>query len=266
MLKLKSWQLGAAVLIVIFGGILLTTAFNIWTTETSKIPAKFETGDATGEYRPDDIRGSYTFADISALYQIPPEDLVAAFLIPEDADLRVFACKDLENQYLFLEETGMEIGTSSVRLFVALYTGLPYAIDEETHLLQPAVEILKQKAALTPEQLGYLEAHTIALDHDFDSFTVEEDEMTAQTDPVEDVSTDEPVSEEHVEETDRLIKGKTTFREVLDWGVSQDAIERILGEAMPSPLMIIKDYCLEQGLEFSDIKNALQAEVDAAGQ
>lgn len=64
------------------------------------------------------------------------------------------------------------------------------------------------------------------------------------------------------ESTEQLVKGKTTFQEVLDWGVPQETIKQIMGIPMPNSLMKIKDYCLEKGLDFEAIKLALQAEVD----
>ncbi len=59
-----------------------------------------------------------------------------------------------------------------------------------------------------------------------------------------------------------IITGKTTFQELLDWGVSEDAIQKILGKELPDPAYAIKDYASEQGLEFSDIKAQLQAALD----
>jgi hypothetical protein len=66
---------------------------------------------------------------------------------------------------------------------------------------------------------------------------------------------------EHTPE-DRLVTGKTTFQQLLDWGVPQSAIEGILGGSMPAPSTIIKDHLAAQGLEFSSLKGAFQAEVD----
>ncbi|MZQ99760.1 MAG: hypothetical protein GT601_19005, partial [Acidaminobacter sp.] len=62
---------------------------------------------------------------------------------------------------------------------------------------------------------------------------------------------------------DLLIKGKTTFREVLDAGVSEADLERALGSEMPNPLTVIKTFCTEQDLDFETVKTALQALVDA---
>jgi len=136
-----------------------------------------------------------------------------------------------------------EIGTASVRLFVALYTGLPYEIVGDLYLPKRAVEMLKSHANLTPEQLDYLDAHAVIL---------------------EGMSAPVPQTAEHTEEesTERVIKGKTTFQEVLDWGVSQETIESILGGPMPNPLTKVKDHCFEVGLSFEEVKPAIQIEID----
>ncbi len=60
----------------------------------------------------------------------------------------------------------------------------------------------------------------------------------------------------------RTITGKTTFQELLDWGLAQSTIEGILGEGMPAGATVIKDYVTGKGLEFSSVKTSLQAELD----
>lgn len=70
-----------------------------------------------------------------------------------------------------------------------------------------------------------------------------------------------PTATEHAA-PDRTITGKTTFQEVLDWGVPKSAIQKILGGDMPLSSAIIKDYVTGKSLEFSTIKTQLQAEVD----
>jgi len=240
---------------------MVTSALGMWLTESTKDPARYEEGEAAGQYRPDDIRGSYTFGEISNLFEIPLEDLAAAFALPVGSDPALFACKDLESLYGGLEEAGTAVGTSSVRLFVAWYRDLPYEIEEETYLLNPAVEILLQKADLTAEQQDYLLAHSVGLEAS--GTGAEMPALEVQSTPDAAMAGATLVPQEHAEETERLIKGKTTFREVLDWGVPQEAIESILGGLMPNPLTTIKDYCTTNGLEFSSIKAALQVEVDA---
>lgn len=59
-----------------------------------------------------------------------------------------------------------------------------------------------------------------------------------------------------------LVKGSTTFQQVLDAGITQVQIEAILGAAMPPGNATIKDYCLEQGISFSEIKDQLNALAD----
>ena len=58
------------------------------------------------------------------------------------------------------------------------------------------------------------------------------------------------------------ITGKTTFQELLDWGVSKDAIQKVIGSDLPAPTTVIKDFVTGKGLEFTTIKTQLQAEVD----
>lgn len=245
-MKLTAKPLAVILFVILFGSIIFTTAMNWWQTESQKVPATFTEGEAAGEYNPADIRGSYTFQDIENSFKVPVEDLAAAFAIPADRDAAAYAVKDLEALYAAQAEAGTEIGTGSVRYFTALYTGLPYEIVEETFLPAPAVELLKSKANLTVEQLAYLEAHAVALDLPVTSLTQV---------PAEEVKTEE-------ESTDTLLKGKTTFQELLDWGVAQEFIESTIGAAIPAPGVKVKDYCTEANLNFEEIKIVLQAEID----
>jgi dephospho-CoA kinase len=51
---------------------------------------------------------------------------------------------------------------------------------------------------------------------------------------------------------------------VLSWGVTQEQIEAVLGLPMPAEnLMVIKDFVLENGLDFETVKTELQVLVDA---
>jgi hypothetical protein len=57
------------------------------------------------------------------------------------------------------------------------------------------------------------------------------------------------------------VTGKSTFQDLLDWGVAPEAIESILGGPVPDPSTVVKDYVTQQGMDFASIKNALQAVV-----
>ena len=238
-MMLTSKPLAAIVLVILFGGIIFSSAIGWWLTESTKEAATFSEGEFAGLPNPADIRGSYTFGDVENNFDVPATTLAQAFGVASD-DPSTFGVKELETIYADQE---FEIGTASVRLFVALYTGLPYEIVDDLYLPKRAVEMLKSHATLTPEQTAYLDAHAVIL---------------------EGMSAPVAQTEEHTEEvsTDRIIKGKTTFQEVLDWGVSQETIERIIGGPMPNPLTKVKDHCLEVGLNFEEVKPAIQAEID----
>ena len=70
-----------------------------------------------------------------------------------------------------------------------------------------------------------------------------------------------PLSTEHIAPT-KTVTGKTTFQELLDWGVPESAIQEIIGGELPAASVAVKDYVTQNGLEFASIKAALQAEVD----
>jgi len=61
---------------------------------------------------------------------------------------------------------------------------------------------------------------------------------------------------------ERRVNAKTTFQDLLDWGVPAEAIRQVIGGELPSPAIVVKDYITSRGEEFSSVKNALQAEVD----
>ena len=247
-MTLTSKPLAAIVLVILFGGILFSSGMGWWQTESTKEAATFSEGEFAGQPNPADIRGSYTFGDVENNFGVPATTLAQAFGVSSDAP-STFGVKELETIYADQE---FEIGTVSVRLFVALYTGLPYEIVGDIYLPKRAVEMLKSHTTLTAEQITYLDAHAVAL------APIDAAQGEAQPALV-------PSTEEHTEtdsSEDRTLKGKTTFQEVLDWGVSQETIETIIGGPMPNSLTKVKDYCTEQGLNFEEIRPAIQAEID----
>ena len=246
-MTLTSKPLTAIILVFLFGGILFSSAMGWWQTESTKQAATFSEGEFAGLPNPADIRGSYTFGDVEKNFDVPAATLAQAFGIATD-NPPAFGVKELETIYADQE---FEIGTASVRLFVALYTGLPYEFVDDQYLPKRAVEMLKSHMNLTAKQVAYLDAHAVAL-------------APVNTAQVETQPATVPQPEEHMatESTDPTIKGKTTFQEVLDWGVSQETIEVILGGPMPNPFTKVKDYCTEQGLNFEEVRPTIQAEID----
>jgi hypothetical protein len=252
-MNLTSKPLAAIIFIVFFGGIAFTTAMGWWVTESTKQAATYTEGEFAGQSNPADIRGSYTFGDVEKNFGIPSTILAQAFLI-ESNDPATFAVKGLEEMYATSE---FEIGTGSVRLFVAFYNGLPIDLTADTYLPEEAAGLLKERN-LTPEQSAYLEAHTVP--NPAATTAPEADSApAAESTPAAEPTQSAVTSEASIE---KLVKGKTSFQEVLDWGISQEIIEQVMGVPMPNPLTKVKDYCAEKGLDFEMVKTALQAEVD----
>ncbi|GAB4543285.1 MAG: hypothetical protein Fur002_15000 [Anaerolineales bacterium] len=252
-MNLTSKPLAFLLFLVLFGGIALSSALGWWQTESTKVPVTFSEGEFAGQANPADIRGSYTFGDIANAFDVTPEILAQAFQVQTD-NPAAFAVKNLETMYL---ESGYEIGTSSVRLFVAYYLGLPFeTAGLEIYLPQSAAEILLAQSRLNAEQSAYVESHTVdvapATNPDGEVLPAPEVEPAPQAE-----STPTPSA---------LIKGKTTFGELLGWGVPQENIETILGAPLPNPATTLKDYASANGLDFETMKAQLQEEVEKAAK
>lgn len=254
-MKLNAFTLAGLIFVLLFGGIGFSSAMNWWQTESVKIPVKYSEGEAAGQYNPADIRGSYTFGEVSELFEVPLADLQTAFRIPADTDPEAYPLKSLEEQFAGLP---VEVGTASVRMFVAFYKGLPFDLStaEETYLLEEAVAVLEQQGNLTPEQSTYLSAHTTSAELTPEAPAAEAQENTAAPEGDPQVEPTVHVAEEYA------VTGKTSFQQLLDWGVPQDTIETVIGEGMPAPQTLVKDYASAKGLVFSDLKAKLQEKVD----
>lgn len=158
-MKIKP-QTAILVFLIIFAvGITFTSLTGYWTTVSTKTPEKLQDIQYSGAYDPNDIRGSFTFEEISRLYEIPLEELSSAFGVDINK-AKEFKCKDLESIY---GESEFEIGTASVKMFTAFYLGLPYEATEETYLTETAAKILMENGQMTKDQLDYLEDHTITI-------------------------------------------------------------------------------------------------------
>lgn len=60
-------------------------------------------------------------------------------------------------------------------------------------------------------------------------------------------------------ETTTMVRGRTTFQDLLNLGLSPTVIEKVLGGPLPEPNTRIKAYCDEHGLDFEQVREALQA-------
>jgi len=283
MISIKSRHLAIVVPVVFAAGIGLTIAFNLWKTETDKVPASYATGEFAGQANPADIRGSYTFADIANAFPVPVDDLARAFGVTANA--AAFQVKGLEGAFEGLPD-GTEVGTDSVRLFVARYAGLPYEPEQTTALPAAAVEVLEAKGALSAEQLADLRARAVG--GEAPAAAAGAAPAAATTSPQKEPAAAVPAASapapasttpasspaapatststaDHATTTeDRSIKGKTTFKELLDWGVSEADIRSVFGGEMGATGTAVRDYCTQRGIEFSTVRTALQDLVNAA--
>ncbi len=54
----------------------------------------------------------------------------------------------------------------------------------------------------------------------------------------------------------------TTFAELLGWGVAEEDLEAVFGGSIGPPSAALRDYAKEVGVEFSVVKDRIQALVD----
>lgn len=160
-MRIKSSALAIILIILFFGGIFASDLAGVWITESSKNARVIDEGTSAGQRNPADIKGSYSFSDIRNNFGISEEVLQSAFGIKNVSDISAFKCKDLETYYGTAIDK--EIGTDSMRLFVALYKGIGYEVADDIYLPSAAVKILKEKDNLTEVQKEYLDKHTVEI-------------------------------------------------------------------------------------------------------
>lgn len=241
-----------AVAATFLAGIGLSMATGIWKTESTKIPARYESGAYTGEFNPADIRGSYSFADIESSFGIPADELAKAFGLEYEGDSGAILAKSLETWYGPTADGG-EIGTDSLRVFVSLYTGLPYSGEENTRLPASSFEYLKD--TLSSEQIDFV----LSIIADVTSSDVTSNDVTSS-----DVTPDSSVPAETVHAPVSVgVKGNTTFADLLTWGLTRKEIEDVLGMEMGATGMTIRDFAIANGKEFSLYKTEFQRILDS---
>lgn len=246
-MKIGAKGIGITLVASILGGILILMAFGLWKTESRKVPVKFSTGTYAGMSNPADIRGSYSFADVEKSFSVSALTIARAFAFDiEERDPGTLLAKDLEAVYGEVADGAGEVGTDSLKWFVSLYTNLPYEPEDDTYLPRTAIDLLLQEGKIDAGLRSELEARAV-------------DPRTAEPGSLS-------VVEDHDESSaEQLIKGTTTYADVISWGVSQTQIEEILGMPLERKTMNIKDHLLKANLSFSTVKNQLQVLVDQAG-
>lgn len=268
-MKLRAIHIAPVIFVVFIAGIGGTMLGGVWVTESSKVPVTYAEGEYAGEYNPADIRGSYTFEDIENAFGVPAEDLGKAYGVSENPG--AFQVKNLEEIYgAAVSEAGTpgEIGTDSVRWFVALYRGLPYTPEEDTLLPSSASSVLRGR--VDEETFLLLKVKTAspgdsaetAAAGPHDAGTESAADTAAANEVGADHSADE-AADYTTDDEDPTVKGKTTFGELLEWGATREEIEAVLDSEMGRANEMIRDFALERGIEFSVLKPALQELIDS---
>ena len=240
-MKIQNKAIAFVVGVFLLGGIGLADYLGFWVTESTKEPAKYTTGEFAGEYNPADIRGSYSFEDVAKVFDISVETLADAYGIDAgDYILAEFKLNELEIVYPDLGED-VELGTGSVKYFVALYTGLPYE-DEGDGLPLRAVDILTEEEKI--DDVKRNELLSIAID------------LSLYQKPEETLSST-VASSDTEENEEKSINGNTMIQDLYDYGLTDEILVEVLGEIPTARSMNLKDFCIEKGLSFSEIKTVL---------
>ena len=145
--------------------------------------------------------------------------------------------KSLESAWGELEG-GIEVGTDALRLFTALWVGLPYEAEETTVLPMAAVDILESH--IDPKKAAELRLTAVAGES-----------------PGAETTTDDH------ERPDRMVRGLTTFGDLKGWGVSEEMWLENFALPMGSKTASMKDWAEDTGFPMSEIKTAAQMMVDS---
>lgn len=287
MITIKARTLAVATLAAILGGVGISMAAGWWKTTSTKIPARFAAGEYAGTANPADIRGSYTWRDIEAAFAVPAE-LAARAFSPAAAALKPEGkVNELEAAYALSVPDGREIGTDSVRLFVALYLGLPYEPEEGTALPAGAIEALLALPGADPSALTAYSLEPIAAARapvaDGSPFaqpaaanakpaatpTTPTATASAATAAPTATPTATPGAGPASGDSDATheapaftVTGKTTFGELYLWGLDKASVKGAVGFE-PGPVsQSVRDAVSAAGGSFAEVKAALQALLD----
>jgi len=225
------------VVVVLVAGIGIAKLTDTFNTESTKTPAKIETGEFSDSFDPADIRGSYSLGDISESFDVSVDTLAKAFDIDE-ADNGAYQVKNLEALY-------DDVGTGSVREFVAIYTDLPYDAESEG-LPLTAIEVLFSEGKISEDKYEILKAKLMG----------ELEEQTQVIDAEQENSEDDT---EKIEEEHTTIGGETTVKDALDLGISIESLEEILGTKISDESQLVKEIATGNGMKFSEVKGELNS-------
>lgn len=267
MIRVKTLPLAVLVVASIFGGVGISKAVGYWSTTSSKEPVTFKSGELAGLPNPADIRGSYSWLDIEKAFGVPAVEAAKAFSTADRALDPAERVSALEELYLPLLPPGLEIGTGAVRLFVSLYTGLPLEAEEGSVLPPGAIAYLSSRPGADAAAIARYAmpgAAPASAETAPPAVALAPATGEAATKPAAtEAPTPPPAVKPAPTTSAKAVVGKTTFGELYAWGLSEAQVERAIGYKPGPASQGIRDSATAAGKEFSELKAALQALLDA---
>lgn len=242
-MKNKSLLIFISSVIIIFVGIFTSDQLGYWSTQSS---GDFLSKDEEGNIMaiPDELRGSTTFEEIENAFGIPANRLAAAYNFDSDEPglIKVMYVSDA---FAYLGED-VEMGTGSVRLFIYIYNGLDTSdLEEIENIPSTAVEVLKEDGKWTNESELLMANYIIDIDKE----------------PLKNETISDLMEEDHEKESDDAavgtleINGKTTINDMINAGLTLEAIETEMDVEIGNINLSFKDICEQNGLDFSSMKS-----------
>ncbi len=280
-MKLTIKSMGIIVVGAFVVGIAGAAVLGFWKTTSSKQPVAIKEGEFAGLPNPSDIRGSYTWADVAKAFNFDVKLALDAFGATSETE-KVNTLETIYGEAGLPE--GVEIGTDSVRLFVSLLTGLPHTPEEGTILPSSAIAVLRENGkaetslieAAAAKAYDPAAAASPAPASPAAASPALKSESPASASPASPAPTPAPAAlsstttiattttvkaesaaVEHVA-TPGTITGKTTFKELKDWGLDEEKIKTATGGKIGPDSSVIKDWAAANGLTFSELKVKLQ--------
>lgn len=279
MTRVRTLPLAIVAVAVMLGGVAVTKAIGYWNTSSTKEPVKFKEGELAGLPNPADIRGSYTWQDIEKAFGVPAVESARAFSTADRALDPAERVSVLEELYLPILPPGLEIGTGAVRLYVSLYTGLPFEAEEGSVLPSGAIELLAGRPGADAEALRRYSlpgAATVAAPAPaapvpaapapaapVPAATAPAASVPAATSPAAGQAGETQSGTGSGQASARAVVGKTTFGDLYDWGLTEAQVAAVIGYQPGPRSQSVRDSAAAAGKEFSEFRTALQALVDA---
>jgi len=285
MIRIKTVPMAIIAVATIFGGIVVAKSVGYFETTASKQPVKFKTGELAGLPNPADIRGSYTWNDIEKAFGVPAAESAAAFSGAGHTLDPAARVSELETLYAGVLPAGLEIGTGAVRLFVSLYTGLPFEAEAGSVLPDGALALLASRPGMDKELLKkYIIPGTAPAPSPAATTPAATGPAVTPAAPVPAAATSAAPAPKAttpatpapaatpaatgtgtgaaVSTTGRAVAGKTTYGDLYGWGLTEAQVETVTGFKPGARTQTVREAAAAAGIEFSTFKTALQALVD----